>query len=68
MKSENLKYHARKLWVAMHEDETPDAIELCHECNHEADLITHFDAMLKINIEVCAECLEVVKDAENNVN
>lgn len=64
----NLKYHARKLWIVIHENDANEAIELCHECNHEKPLTTHFDAMLQTNISVCAECLEVVKDAELNVN
>ena len=62
------KQTPRNFFVSPVEIEEKEIIELCHECNHEADLITHFDKMLQRNIEVCAECLEVVKDAENNVN
>ena len=62
------KQTPRNFFVSPVEIEEAEQIELCHECNHEADLTTHFDAMLKINIQVCAGCLEVVKDAELNVN
>ena len=61
------KQTPRNFFVSVEIEET-EQIELCHECNHEADLITHFDKMLQRNIEVCAECLEVVKDAELNIN
>jgi hypothetical protein len=62
------KQTPRNFFASPVEIEETEQIELCHECNHEAELITHFDAMLQTNIQVCAECLEVVKDAELNVN
>jgi hypothetical protein len=41
--------------------------EHCHDCEKVKKLHTHYDKHEGF-VKLCAECLEVVKDAENNVN
>jgi len=45
-----------------------EAVECCSLCNEPKPLTTHFEQLTQMNVELCAKCLEVVKDAENNVN
>jgi hypothetical protein len=62
------KQTPRNFFVLPIEIEDIEAVECCSLCNEPKPLTAHFEQLTSMNVELCAECIEVVKDAELNIN